>query len=251
MSLTRTAAILLRSYPYSETSQILRFFTEDLGVAGVVARGVRATGGRRGGSPTTFSQGILSLYYREGRDLQTFHEFLPSDPRLGLSRHPVRLAAASVMGELVMRHSESDRNPALFNALSRGLSAVEGHALDSIIKGLLEQLWPLVVQLGYRPLLEHCVECGRALHQEEIARLDFGAGGLCCAGCRPESQGPRLGPRARIQLSALLAGHLEDDLVRPRAHLRLASDFITYHISGGEPLRSMSILSALIPTSHA
>lgn len=251
MSLVSTAAILLRSHAYGDTSRIFRFYTESHGVLGVVARGVRSTGGRRGSSHSTFSQGILDVYYREGRDLQTYREFCSSNPRSRLASHPLRLAGASVLSELVLRHSESQGNPPLFVALSRGLDAMEEHPADSLLAGLLAQLWPLVAELGYRPLLECCVECGRPPGGEEMVRLDFAAGGLRCAACGGEGLGPRLGPRALSQLRALLAGDLREDLLRPRAHLRLASDFITYHISGGEPLRSMAVLHTLIPESHA
>ncbi len=251
MSILSTSAILLRSHPYGDTSRILRFYTETCGVVGVVARGVRATGGRRSEPFSTFCQGTLSLHHRQDRDLQTFREFWPTKQRTGLARHPLRLAAASVLGELVMRHSEAEGNPSLFGSLSRGLSAMEDHPLDSLLPRLLAELWPLVVELGYRPLLEHCVECGRPPGEEEMARLDFAAGGLRCSDCQVAGLGPRLGPRARLQLGALLAGNLQEELLRPRAHLRLAGDFITYHISGGEPLRSMAILHTLIPDSHA
>jgi DNA repair protein RecO len=251
VSLLSTAAILLRSYPYSETSRILTFYTETHGVLGVVARGVRRTGGRRGDPLSTFSEGVLSLHHREGRDLQTFREFWPSTPRTGLALHPLRLAGASVLGELVLRHSESEGNPSLFAVLSRGLSAMEAQPTDSLLTSLLAELWPLVVELGYRPLLEHCVACGRPPGKQEMARLDLGAGGLRCAACGGEGMGPRIGPRARSQLGALLAGSLQEDLLRPRAHLRLASDFITYHVCGGEPLRSMTVLNTLIPAPHA
>jgi DNA repair protein RecO len=244
-------AILLRAYSYGETSRILRFYTETHGVLGVMARGVRATGGGRGGSLSTFSQGILSFQHREGRELQNYREFSASLTRSGLARHPLRLAGASVLGELVLRHSESEGSPSLFHVLSHGLSAMEGHPMESFLTGLLEELWPLVVELGYRPLLEHCVECGREPGTEEMVRFDFGAGGIRCEGCGGSGGGPRLGPRARLQLAGLLAGHLGEGLIRPRAHLRLASDFITYHVSGGEPLRSMVVLYSLIAAHHA
>jgi DNA repair protein RecO len=244
-------AILLRAYSYGETSRILRFYTETHGVMGVVARGVRATGGGRGGSLSTFSQGVLSFQHREGRELQNYREFSSSLTRSGLARHPLRLAGASVLGEMVLRHAESEGSPSLFHALSHGLSIMEVQPLESFLTGLLGELWPLVVELGYRPLLECCVECGREPGTEEMLRLDFGAGGLRCEGCGGQGQGPRLGPRARHQLAGLLAGNLQEELLRPRAHLRLASDFITYHISGGEPLRSMAVLYSLIPAHHA
>ena len=50
------------------------------------------------------------------------------------------------------------------------------------------------------------------------------------------------------QLRALIAGDaLPDALGRPRAHLQLLSDFITYHVSGTRPLDSFAFLAQMLP----
>lgn len=245
MSLLTTPAILLRSYPYSETSQILRFYTDSQGVIGAIARGTRKTGGRRGGGLSTFSEGILNVQFRDNRDLQTFRDFSSTKARRGLARDPLRLASASVLGELILQHAESEGHPELFADLCRGLDAMESVEMEVLLPNLLGNLWSLIRGLGFGPLIQECVECGRGFHGEEMGHFDFGAGGLRCTSCRGEVQGPRLGPGARAQLMQLLGGEIPIDLSRPKAHLRLASDFITYHISGGSPLRSMAVLASL------
>ncbi len=251
MSILSTPAILLRSYPYSETSQILRFYTESQGVLGAIARGVRKTGGRFGGALSTFSEGFLNIQFRENRDLQTFRDFSPIKARRGLAQDPLRLAGASVLGELILQHAESEGHPPLFAGLGRGLDAMDGVEREVFLPTLLAQLWPLIRGLGFGPLLQACVECGRAFQEEEMGRFDFGAGGLRCSSCQGEAQGPRLGPVARSQLMGLLDGEAPEELIRPKAHLRLASDFITYHVSGGNPLRSLTVLTALTPKTDA
>jgi DNA repair protein RecO (recombination protein O) len=247
VSLLTTPAILLRSYPYSETSQTLRFYSEARGVLGTLAKGVRKTGGRGGGFLSTFSEGILNVNFRENRDLQTFHDFTPTKPRRGLAAHPLRLAGASVLGELILQHAEGEGNPSLFSMLGEGLDAVEGVGIDTFLPTLLLHLWSLIDALGFAPMIQACVGCGRAFESEEMARFDFAEGGLRCHSCGAEALGPRLGPVARAQLQGLMNGEVPGEIRRPRAHLRLASDFITYHISGGTPLRSMAVLASLTP----
>ena len=251
MTLLSTPAVLLRSHPFSETSLILRFFTESHGIQGMVAKGVRKAGGKKGGTLSTFAQGTLTLHYRDRRDLQTFRDFALSNPRRGLATHPLRLAGASVLGELILQHAGSDGNPDLFNGLARGLDAMEEEATDALIPRLLAELWALVRELGYGPALTICAVCGRPLETEGLLRFDFACGGLRCPTCQEEEHGPRLGPEARRQLAQLLDGSVPQELLRPRAHLRLASDFITYHISGGNPLRSFEVLYSLIQKGHA
>ncbi|TFH66460.1 MAG: DNA repair protein RecO [Gemmatimonadales bacterium] len=251
MSLLTTPAILLRSYPYSETSQTLRFYTEAHGVVGAIARGVRKASGRWGGSLSTFSEGILNIQFRENRDLQTFRDYSPLKTRAGLAKDPLRLAGASVLGELILKHAESAGHPALFSDLGRGLDAMEGEEMDGLLTTLLVQLWSLIQGLGFGPLIHECVECGRAFQGDEMGRFDFPAGGLRCSSCPSDVGGPRLGPVARAQLKGLMDGEAPRELILPRAHLRLASDFITYHISGGTPLRSFAVLATLISGTDA
>jgi DNA repair protein RecO len=251
VSLVSSPAILLRYHSFSETSQILRFYTLSNGVLGAIARGVRQAGGRRGGALSTFSEGLLEVQFKESRDLQTFREFSPTRVRRELGSHPIRLAGGSILGELVLKHAESEGNPDLFSGLSRGLDALGEVDLESFSSILLVQLWSLIQALGFGPMVQECVQCGRSFAGEEVARFDFAAGGLRCESCEGEALGPRLGPLARTQLASLLQGDLPEVLLRPGTHLRLASDFITYHISGGQPLRSMTFLANLTKDDDA
>jgi len=251
VSLVETPAILLRAHPYSETSKILRFYSRDMGVVAVMAKGVRKAGGRGGGGLSTLAEGTLSFHYRDNRDLQTFRDFSASRYRRGLARDPRRFAGAAVLGEMVLQHAGSDPNPSLYARLSGGLEALEAVDDDLLLPTLLLEMWALIGELGYTPSVLHCVECGEALGAEEMGRFDFAEGGIRCPRCLSGDHGPRLGPVARIQLVGLVDGSFQGNLTRPMAHLRLASDFITYHISGGYPLRSMEVLVKLIPEDDA
>jgi recombinational DNA repair protein (RecF pathway) len=128
------------------------------------------------------------------------------------------------------------------------MEEIEG---EKLLPTLLLEIWALIGELGYAPSVQRCVECGEELGDEEMGRFDFAEGGIRCPRCQTGDQGPRLGPVARAQLVALVHGSLRGPLMRPRAHLRLASDFITYHISGGMPLRSIEVLGKLIPDDDA
>lgn len=251
MSALITPAILLRHHPFSDTSQILRFYTRDVGVVAMVGKGVRKVGGRRGGPLSTFAEGHLAFFYRRNRELQTFKDFSADRARMGISRDPLKLAAASVLGELVLQHAGEEPHPSLFLGLSRGLDDLERMPKPDVLRALLLHLWGLIGELGYAPEVEECVACGRPFHQEELGHFDFGGGGIRCSDCLEGRRGPRLGPRAREQLRGFLNGDVPEELSRPRAHLRLASDFITYHISGGTPLRSMEVLATLVPKDDA
>ena len=246
MPVVHTPAVALRAFPYGETSLVVRFYAEELGVVGVMAKGARKRGSKGSGVPETFSRGVLTVYVKEGRGLQTMKDFAPDRPRRGLGRDPVRFAGASILGEILLRHAGEEGSPHLFERLNRALDRVETVETRSLVAEVLARGWSLVSALGYRPALERCVACGRAPGEHEMARFDFSAGGIRCAHCGGEGNGPRVGPGAREQLRALVEGVSVDELRRPRAHLALLDDFVTYHLSGGRRLDSFRIFLDLL-----
>ncbi len=245
MTLVTSRGVLLRSFPYSETSRILRFYTDSMGQVGVMARGARAGSGKVGSGLDTFAEGTLMLHVKHTRDLQTLQDFAPTHRRRPLGGDVRRFGGASVLAEIVLKHAGEDANPALFEALSIGLDRLSDVPSDHVIGTLLREGWSLVSTLGYRPVLETCVECGSA-PGDAMTRFDFAAGGIRCASCSDVQSGPRLGPGARAQLIALLEGGELPVLERPRAHLRLLADFVTYHVSDGRPLGSFEVLAGMM-----
>lgn len=249
MTAVSTRGVLLRAHPFSETSRVLRFLTADHGVVGVMARGIRSSS--RGRGLDLFGEVALTLHMKPGRELQTLGEVSPVRPRRGLGGHPLRLACAGVLGELVLRHHGEAASHDVFQALGHGLDRLEVADPQFLPATLLAEGWGLVSALGFHPQVELCVVCGTPLGEEEIGRFDFQAGGVRCPRCIQGMVGPRVGPGARVQLRALLAGEVPDRLRRPRAHLQLLSDFITHHVSGTRPLEAFRVLAAFLPPPDA
>lgn len=244
MAVVGTPALVLRSFPYGETSLILRFYTEELGLVGAIAKGVRKGGSKGGGTPTTFARGVLTIYVKPGRDLHTMKDFSPERVRRNLPRDPVRFAAASVIAEIVLRHTGEEGSPRLFGVVDQTLDRLEAAESDEVVSELLTRAWSLVGAMGYRPTLDHCVSCGDPIGEGEMTRFDLGAGGVRCSRCADDG-GRRLGPGARDQLGRLLRGERVGDLRKPTAHIRLLHDFVAYHLCEGRRLESFRILLEL------
>lgn len=247
MALIETPAILLRTHPYSETSRVLRFHTRELGLLGVMARGVRRGEGKGSVGLDSFAEGVLSVSVRHGRELQTFRDFSLTRDHRGLARHPLRFAGASVMGEVVLRTVEADPNPALFDTLTDTLTLLESVPVDALPATVVGRIWLVVRTLGFGPTLGECVRCGSVLEEGEVGRFDLAGGGVLCAVCAEGRRGPRLGPEARSQLELLLAGKAPEELRRLRGHARLLEKFIRYHVLGGSELRSFPFLLQELP----
>ena len=245
MSVVSTPAVLLRSFNYSETSRALRLYTKDLGLVSVMAKGVRRSSARGHGALDTFSRGELTAYVRPTRDLQTFKEFAVEEAGGSLGRDVLRFTGASVLAEIVLLHAAPDPSPQVFERLTNALRRIDTEPLAGIVGAVLAEGWMLVATLGYEPHIDRCVHCGKTLDATEVLRFDFSAGGVRCSGCGSDHSGPRVGPGARQQLATLVRGTVPEVLGKPRAHLRLLHDFVTYHISGSKPLKTFKIFGSV------
>ena len=246
MAPVTTPAVLLRGYDYSDSSRIFRFYTREHGLLSVIAKGVRGRTGKGGATLSNFATGDLTAYVRAHRDLHTMKDFQCTSLREELGRDVLRFAGASAAAELVLVHAEAERQPGVFEALETTLDALCHTDVDVLPATILAGLWTITESFGFAPQLDPCVRCHAPLGDDEVGRFDFSAGGMRCAPCGHDTAGPRVGPGARVQLRALLAGEVPADLTHVRPHLALVSDFIAYHVAS-KPLKSLKFLGALMP----
>lgn len=242
MSAVATPAVLLRAHSYSESSRVLRFYTRELGLVAVMARGVRKDASKGRGTPGTFGEGVAAIVVRETRELQSLREFTPVKTRFGLAGDFQRLAGASIAAELVLRHAGQEPHAELYDALSAGLDRLEAVPSADVHGEVLALGWRMVRVLGFGPELSACTACGEVLGEGEMGRFDLAAGGVRGPGCRAPKGSRRIGPVARAQLRNLLEGEVPADLLGPRAHLSLLDDFTTFHMLGGRRLGSFRFL---------
>ncbi len=187
------------------------------------------------------------MLHRQGRDLQNFREFAVSEDHRGLARDVQRFAGASVLADLVLHHAGEEPNEVLFDGIAGAYGRLTRAPATEVVGLILSAAWAMVAQLGYAPELTLCVHCGDELGSEELGRFDFSAGGVRCGRCAAAVSGaPRIGPRSRDQLKALLRGEVPGELDRPAAHIGVLRDFVTYHISGSRPLPSFGFLQDIV-----
>ena len=244
-----TPAVLLRAHPYSESSRVLRFYTRELGLVGVMALGARRGASRGRGAAGTFGEGMAVVAVRENRELQSLREFSPVKTRFGLAADVKRLAGASIAGELVLRHAGQEPHPELYDALSEGLDRLEDAPPGDVIGEVLALGWKMVHILGFAPELSACMSCGELLEDDDMGHFDLAEGGIRGPGCTASEGSRRVGPVARAQLRTLLLGEVPGNLLKPRAHLTLLDDFTAYHMLGGRRLGSFRFLEP--PASDA
>lgn len=241
MGLVTTRAVVLQTYRYSDTSKILRLMTRERGPCSAIARGALRPRSRFGGLLEPFVEGEATLYVKEGRELHTLSGFELVRARRGIGRDLGPYTAASVMCELVMRLAPEHRDDRLYRTLVHALDALAGSAEPGGRVTGLRHIWALVEALGFRPGLERCTSCGRAIG-EERACFDFAAGGLRCRECPPS--GPTVRPDELASLRRLVrGGEPAEPVAGPQG--RWLADFIRYHLSEGATLRSLPFLERL------
>lgn len=238
--MTETAAIVLHSFEYRETSRIVRLATRDSGVISVIARGARRPKSRFGQGLDLFTSGAAQVVMHPSRDLHTLTAFDATRGRPALAGSLRRFGAASALGELCLRFG-TEAGEGVHDALLRGLEALEVAVDDDVPAAALSAGWRIVAELGFAPELESCALCQRAIAPEEEVRFAHRAGGSVCASCRALVPGARALPAsARATLVSWLSD--EDaaiaDSQTARAHQRLLREFLEEHLADGRAMRA-------------
>jgi DNA repair protein RecO (recombination protein O) len=241
MPLVTTAAVVLRTYPYSETSKIVRLATRDLGVQSAIAKGVRRPKNRFGASLELLSEGAAQLYHRDNRELQTLAAFDVDRLRRELAGDLDRFSAAMALAELMVRMAPPAPLPSLFDAFTGTLDTLVEVPGETLHAAGIRAVWSLLAVLGFEPSLRRCVR-DDAVVGEEGAPVAFSTaeGGVLCEPClqsRPVAV-TRLPPAAWRDLCVMLdarAALPALDVPHAAAHRRLAARFVRHHLEDSGP----------------
>lgn len=241
MSATSCDAIVLQSFPYGETSRIVRLLTRTAGVHSAIAKGALRPRSRYA-TMEPFAEGVATLYIRNTRDLQTLGSFEITRNRQSIGRDLLRFGGASLMAELVIRTASEEPQPGLYEAVSGGLDRLQHVESSALEVSVLAAVWHLIAELGFTPELDGCIACGRLIEPERDASFDYAAGGLRCDPCAAGLPGRRIPARARTALAAFSRGDALNVGVT-EGYWRLLSRYLEHHILEGTPLRSLHFLA--------
>ena len=149
--IVRTDAVVLRTFDYGETSQIVTLFTRQHGVISVLAKGARRPKSRFGATlqPMAYVQAVY--YFKENRGLQTLKEtaHVARFTRLPVDLDRVTTGLRLIELSRALLH-ENDPHPPAFNLLVHSLTwldATEAHAVNVLPWFQLH----LAALLGFNP----------------------------------------------------------------------------------------------------
>ena len=184
MPIIHDQAIVLMRLDYSETSQVIVFFTREHGKVRAIGKGVKR------GTKTRFAVGIdlleignlvLSSRHENPTGLVPLTDWKQMRSLLGLREHLFRLDAALYAAELVAELTEDwDPHPDLFDALSDALVSLLD--AESPLESTVMFQERLLHSIGLMPRFDACVRCGRKDHVTHFSSRD---GGVLCGDCEP------------------------------------------------------------------
>lgn len=179
----KTQAIVLRCYPYSNTSRIVSWLTPDAGRMVTVIKGSQRPKSAFLGQYDLFYTCELLFYARERSGVHIARECSPLKTRPRLREDWKACAAASYLADLISRISPPDAPHAgLFDLLDTGLDHLAaGKAIAPLLFWFELRLLDL---LGLAPRLRHCLECGCELAPGmRNTRFSYSEGGILCPAC--------------------------------------------------------------------
>jgi DNA repair protein RecO (recombination protein O) len=257
MSIHRTHAVVLRSRKIRESSKIVVLFSQSFGKISTIAKGSLKPKSKFGSSLEILTHSSIVFYKKENRDLHTLSHSEIVNAFGNVKKDVVKLAYASVAGEIVERVvPQEEPNKGLF-ALLLGvlgeIEAAERRQLEIVLSSYVLKVLHLV---GYGPELARCVRCGRPVHD----RVWFGlvSGGVLCPVCKDRDLNAAAMTEAALKLlrayeaeplEKMRKTHSADKVTREAADILNA--FVRVQVSEGAQVKSLDFLERIRDAGNA
>jgi DNA repair protein RecO (recombination protein O) len=174
----KSRSIILKNRDLRESDQLLTIFTEKEGKITAVARGVKKPKSSLRGCVQPFCHSLL--FYNRGKQMDLITQGKIID-FFGNSREDINRTLYSMyMMELIDKSlMEKVPLPNLYTALLRVSELINEQGLNLMLVRYFESR--LLVNLGYKPVVNQCARCGN----RELKDYNFSLaeGGLICHSC--------------------------------------------------------------------
>ena len=179
----QTEVVVLRHSNWGEADRLLVLFSLQAGKLRAIAKGARKLKSRKAGHLEPFTR--VKLMLARGRDFWIVTQAETVDAYLPVREDLLRTAYAAYIIELLDRFTyEEGENRALYHLLTDTLERVSKEADPFSAVSYFEIR--LLDLLGFRPVLNQCVRCGKEI-QAEDQYFDAIQGGIVCPKCGENS----------------------------------------------------------------
>lgn len=219
MSVLKTEAIALGRTDYSNSSQIITFYTRDYGKIRTLAKGFKRSSGKYSSKAIDLLTYYQILFIRkEHTSLHLLTDAILRDNYPLFRSNLDKYYKASYIAELLNEFTEeSDPSEQLFDIC---LNTLIGISLDedTTIRLLAFELKMLRI-LGYLPELGYCVNCKNSIEQISKVHFDAKEGGVLCKACQGISKNGIVIPTGAV----LIAGRLVNFTLQRLERIRIQS----------------------------
>lgn len=181
MPLYNINAIVLKRADFGETDRILTLLSKERGKTAAIAKGSRKPISRLSGATESIIYVRYQLAAGMNLDVVTQAEIKESFPRIHSDLF--RIAYASYLAEMMDQFTDRDQvNPETFELLLSSLYLLERLNDPEVVARMFDL--QLMKELGYEPVIDRCVKCGKPLNSGD-AVFSSSAGGMVCPNCMP------------------------------------------------------------------
>jgi DNA repair protein RecO (recombination protein O) len=182
----RTDAVLLRVFPYSESSQILVWLSRDHGKITTLAKGAQRPKSRMLGHFDLYYTCEVLYYEKEARQLHILKECSPLKDRRSFRGEWRACAAASYLSHLMYRINPAQAHQSgLFESLDWSLDYL--HQNEASPPFLFWFELKLLRLLGLAPQIRRCASCHKNIADAPgPVTFDIEHGGIRCSECKTE-----------------------------------------------------------------
>lgn len=242
-------ALVLRRHRFSESSLVLHLFAREWGRIEGLAKGCRREKSPLRGHFDLFAVEEIVAYERPKGALDLVTDSHIAREWQVLRTDPRASAVASVAAEMLLRGCMvRDPHPRAFDAICAEMERLQSGARPGSVAVVL--YWKLLSELGFRPKIDACCQCGAEGTPGAGVALSGTRGGLVCSKCEPDRRAQRLGNAAAAALNAIGNMNFDNGLnlsLLPAAELDLLSALLAFaEDSFGFGLKSGPILLQLL-----
>lgn len=180
--LVKTEAIVLSKFKYSDSSNIVNFYTRKRGRISAMIKGGRSLKSKSGLATDVLNIVELFYYEKEGRDLYTVNTselvFYPRQVITDINALYCATSVAELLKELTPEHEENDR---LYRGSEKIIKLMDSNIGDAQTLFLKYFLF-FLEESGVGIHSESCSSCGSLIVNSEQVRFDSG-NGILCAKC--------------------------------------------------------------------
>ena len=173
----KVEGIIISETPYGDTSKIIKLFTKEYGIIGVMCKGVKSMKSRLRALTIKFTYGSFYLYYKEDK-LSILKDVDVLDDFKVIKSDIVLISYLNYLMELTTQVYKQSMNSILYDLLLSGIKKINKNMNPLIITNILELKYLPFLGVGLE--LDACILCGS---KKEIVTIDADVGGFVCKNC--------------------------------------------------------------------